>query len=80
MLAGPLQGGLGYIKALMFKPLFMIALRQDQRILTAARDNKPPGALPVVSRLDVLRPSIDAILRGARPAVADAPFEITMEL
>ncbi|MBR0836435.1 Rieske 2Fe-2S domain-containing protein [Bradyrhizobium manausense] len=80
VLAGPRQGGLGYLKALLFKPLFMIALRQDQRILTAARDNKPPDALPVVSRLDVLRPSIDAILRGKRPAVADAPFEITMEL
>jgi len=80
VLAGPLQGGFGYLKALLFKPLFKIALRQDQRILTAARENKPPGALPVISRLDVLRPSIDAILRGERPLVADAPFEITMEL
>lgn len=80
VLAGPRQGGLGYLKAFLFKPLFMIALRQDQRILTAARDNKPPGALPVVGRLDVLRPSIEAILRGERPPVAGAPFDITMEL
>ena len=80
VLAGPMQGGLGYIKAMLFKPLFMIALRQDQRILTAARDNKPPGAQPVICRLDVLRPSIESILRGERPAVADAPFDIIMEL
>jgi phenylpropionate dioxygenase-like ring-hydroxylating dioxygenase large terminal subunit len=80
VLAGPPQGGLGYLKALLFKPLFVIALRQDQRILTAARDNTPPGALPVIGRLDVLRPSIEAILRGERPAVADTPFQIIMEL
>ncbi|MBR1089627.1 Rieske 2Fe-2S domain-containing protein [Bradyrhizobium manausense] len=80
VLAGPLQGGFGYIKALLFRPLFTIALRQDQRILNAARDNKPPGALPVLNRLDVLRSGIEAILRGERPPVADAPFEITMEL
>jgi len=80
VLAGPVQGGIGYLKALLFKPLFLIALRQDQSILTVARDNKPPGAIPVIGRLDVLRPGIEAILRGERPAVADAPFEITMEL
>ena len=80
VLAGPVQGGIGYLKALLFKPFFQIALRQDQFILTTARDNKPPGAIPVIGRLDVLRPGIEAILRGERPAVADAPFEITMEL
>jgi phenylpropionate dioxygenase-like ring-hydroxylating dioxygenase large terminal subunit len=80
VLAGPRQGGLGYLKALLFRPLFVVGVRQDQHILEAARDNKPPGALPVVSRLDMLRPSIDAILRGERPAAADAPFELTMEL
>ena len=82
VLAGPAQGGLGYIKAVLFKPFFRIALRQDQTILTLARDNKAtlPGAKPVVTRLDVLRPHIEAILRRERPTVADAPAEITMEL
>jgi hypothetical protein len=34
----------------------------------------------VVGRLDVLRPHIEAILRGERPAVADTPVEVMMEL
>lgn len=82
VLAGPRQGGLGYLKALLFKPLFRIALRQDQSILAAARDNRLtfPAAKPVVGRLDVLRPHIEAILRGERPSVAEAPAEVMMEL
>lgn len=80
VLAGPMQGGLGYLKAVLFKPLFHIALRQDQTILTAARQNRLPNAKPVVGRLDILRPHIEAILRGERPSVADAPTELTMEL
>jgi len=39
-----------------------------------------PNAKPVVGRLDILRPHIEAILRGERPSVADAPTELTMEL
>jgi phenylpropionate dioxygenase-like ring-hydroxylating dioxygenase large terminal subunit len=80
VLAGPMQGGLGYLKAVLFKPLFQIALRQDQTILTVARQNRLPNAKPVVGRLDILRPHIEAILRGERPSVADAPTELTMEL
>jgi nitrite reductase/ring-hydroxylating ferredoxin subunit len=82
VLAGPAQGGLGYVKAVLFKPFFRVALRQDQAILTAARDNQSalPGAKPLVGRLDVLRPHIEAILRGERPAVANAPVEMAMEL
>ena len=80
VLAGPMQGGLGYLKAVLFKPLFHIALRQDQTILTVARQNRLPNAKPVVGRLDILRPHIEAILRGERPPVADAPTELTMEL
>jgi len=80
VLAGPMQGGLGYLKAVLFKPLFHIALRQDQTILTVARQNRLPNAKPVVGRLDILRPHIEAILRGERPSVADAPTELTMEL
>jgi nitrite reductase/ring-hydroxylating ferredoxin subunit len=82
VLAGPTQAGLGYLKAALFMPFFRIALRQDQTILNAAGANKSklPGAKPLVGRLDVLRPHIEAILRGERPAVADAPVEVTMEL
>jgi phenylpropionate dioxygenase-like ring-hydroxylating dioxygenase large terminal subunit len=82
VLAGPAQGGLGYLKAALFTPFFRVALRQDQDILTAAQGNKStlPGARPLVGRLDVLRPHIEAILRGERPKVADAPAETTMEL
>jgi len=80
VLAGPMQGGLGYLKAVLFKPLFHIALRQDQTILTVARQNRLPNAKPVVGQLDILRPHIEAILRGERPSVADAPTELTMEL
>jgi phenylpropionate dioxygenase-like ring-hydroxylating dioxygenase large terminal subunit len=82
VLAGPAQAGLGYLKALLFTPFFRVALRQDQTILTVAQCNKAtlPGAKPLVGRLDVLRPHIEAILRGERPKVADAPAEITMEL
>ena len=80
VLAGPMQCGLGYLKAVLFKPLFHIALRQDQTILTVARQNRLPNAKPVVGRLDILRPHIEAILRGERPSVADAPTELTMEL
>jgi phenylpropionate dioxygenase-like ring-hydroxylating dioxygenase large terminal subunit len=80
VLAGPKQGGLGHLKALLFKPFFRIALRQDQVILNAASANKPSGAKPVVSRLDILRPHIEAIINGQRPSVADAPVELVMEL
>jgi nitrite reductase/ring-hydroxylating ferredoxin subunit len=82
VLAGPKQGGLGHVKALLFKPFFRIALRQDQFILNAARDNRAllPGAKPVVTQLDVLRPHIEAILRGERPTVAHSPLTIEMEL
>ena len=80
VLTGPTQSGLGYLKALLFKPFFHVALRQDQVILNAARDNMLPDSKPVIGRLDVLRPHIEAILRGERPAVADTPLEIMMEL
>ena len=82
VLAGPTQGGLGYIKAALLLPFFHVALRQDRRILTATHHNKAfwPDASPVVGRLDILRSDIDAILRGERPKAADAPVELTMEL
>ena len=82
VLSGPLQGGLGYLKSALFKPFFRIALNQDQVILRLASGNRAPGeaAKPVITPLDVLRPHIEAILRRERPAVADAPVKITMEL
>jgi len=82
VLAGPTQGGIGYLKAALLLPFFHVALRQDRRILTTAHRNKEfwPDARPVVGRLDILRSDIDAILRGERPKAADAPVELTMEL
>ena len=75
-----MQQGARLLQRALAKPLFHIALRQDQTILTVARQNRLPNAKPVVGRLDILRPHIEAILRGERPSVADAPTELTMEL
>ena len=82
VLAGPRQGGLGFAKALLFKPFFRVALRQDRAILEAASDNRRAmgGARPVVTALDVLRPHIEAILRGERPSIATDPRTVVMEL
>lgn len=82
VLAGPRQGGLGTVKAALFKPFFRVALRQDQRILEAATDNRLAfdATRPVVTPLDVLRPHIEAILDGRRPSVADQPGKMSMEL
>jgi len=82
VLAGPKQGGLGYLKTVPFKLLFGIALRQDQRILEAAAANRPPAgsARGMLTQIDVLRPHIEAILQGKRPSVADNPQEVVMEL
>ena len=82
VLSGPRQGGLGYVKALLFKPLFRIGVAQDKRILEAATDNRAlTGQMSrMVGPLDILRLSIEDILAGRRPAVADAPVTIEMEL
>jgi len=82
VLAGPLDGGLGWVKAALFRPLFDIAVAQDQRILGAVTDNRSvfDAVRPVIGPLDLLRPSIDAILAGEVPPVAGAPRTVEMEL
>ncbi|MFN3824055.1 MAG: Rieske 2Fe-2S domain-containing protein [Pseudorhodobacter sp.] len=81
-LVGPRQGLLGPIKALAFKPLFRIALAQDQRVLRSAFDNGrlAPGVAPMIGPLDFLRREIEAIAAGALPAAATAPARYDIEL
>lgn len=73
VLAGPRQGGLGHLKALLFTPLFRVALGQDRRILAQCAENTPPGAMPVVGPLDFLRNDIARILSGKPPLAATTP-------
>ncbi|MCB9992836.1 MAG: Rieske 2Fe-2S domain-containing protein [Hyphomicrobiaceae bacterium] len=82
ILAGPAEGGLGFIKGLFLYPLFRLAVAQDRAILSAAHDRRKlfPEQKQVVGPLDVMRQHIDAILAGKRPSVADAPVTLTMEL
>ena len=81
-LAGPVENGLGYLKGLLFRPLLNLGVAQDRQILQAATDNRAltgqRGAM--IGPLDILRPAIDDILAGRRPAVADQPRTIEMEL
>ncbi len=74
-LTGPRHGIWGQIKALAFTPMFRVALRQDQRVLSQAFDNTclTPEARRVIGPLDFLRPEIEAIAAGAMPAAAAAP-------
>jgi phenylpropionate dioxygenase-like ring-hydroxylating dioxygenase large terminal subunit len=82
ILSGPRQGGLGHLKAPLFKPFFRIALQQDKHILQAAEANRRifPERRQMIGPLDVMRPHIDAILAGRRPEVADGPAQVVMEL
>lgn len=81
-LVGPRQGWLGPIKALAFKPLFNIALWQDQRVLRSAFDNArlAPEAQPMIGPLDFLRREIEAISAGTLPAAAASPKLYEIEL
>lgn len=72
-LIGPKEGGLGYLKAMAFKPMFGIALRQDRRVLKSANSN---GKLwddikPVIGPLDFLRRDIESILSGRMPSATN---------
>ena len=81
-LIGPRQGGLGYFKALAFKPLFTVALHQDRRVLKSASDNAriPPSAKPIIGPLDFLRRDIAAIMAGETPPAAAEPRAYQIEL
>jgi phenylpropionate dioxygenase-like ring-hydroxylating dioxygenase large terminal subunit len=71
-LIGPKRTGLGYARALAFKPLFAVALRQDRRILKSASHNARFGspAKPLIGPLDFLRRDIAAIMAGQMPPAA----------
>lgn len=62
-LTAPRQGGLGHLKALLFKPMFQIAVEQDRRVLKAAYDNSR-GATRMIGPLDILREDIERIETG----------------
>lgn len=82
ILAGPRQGGFGWLKALMLRPFFRIALGQDQRILEASKDNAALFGLPqaAIGPLDILREPIRAILEGRVPDIAGETVTHEMEL
>lgn len=62
-LTAPRQRGLGYLKALAFRPMFHIALEQDRRVLRSAFDNAR-GATRMIGPLDILRREIELIEAG----------------
>lgn len=81
-LMGPKQGGFGYLKALAFKPMFRIALEQDRRVLSSAKQNAAlaPVAKPVIGPLDFLREDIARIEAGELPRAATEPKSYRIEL
>ncbi|UDF32208.1 UNVERIFIED_ORG: Rieske (2Fe-2S) protein (plasmid) [Roseateles sp. XES5] len=81
-LIGPRNGILDHLKSYAFRPMFRIALEQDRRVLTSASRNATywPGATPVVGPLDFLRRSIEAILAGTLPPVAEKPETTYIDL
>lgn len=81
-LIGPRGGLLDHLKSLAFRPMFRIALEQDRRVLTSANLNAAhwPEVAPIVGPLDFLRRSIEAIMAGALPPVAERPETFYIEL
>ena len=78
----PRSYGLGYLKALLFYPMFKTLLLQDKRMLKNTHDNWEDFGRPINanSPLDFLRPHIEAVLRNERPKVADHPEEFSLRL
>lgn len=81
-LIGPKNGLLDHLKSYAFRPMFKIALEQDRRVLTSASRNATywPNATPLVGPLDFLRRSIEAIMVGTLPPVAERPETAYIEL
>lgn len=79
VLAGPRDRGLGHLKALLFAPLFRIAMRQDQRVLATCAANSGDQR-PVIGPLDFLREDIGRILSGQTPKAAETPRQFEIEL
>lgn len=81
-LVGPGNGALAHLKALLFKPLFNIAVGQDRRVLQSAFDNAKQHGRPKIVNgpLDFLREDIELILSGNLPKAAEQPRHYDMEL
>lgn len=62
-LTAPRQRGLDHRKALLFKPMFNVAVKQDRKVLGSAFDNQR-GATRMIGPLDFLRSEIEAIEAG----------------
>jgi phenylpropionate dioxygenase-like ring-hydroxylating dioxygenase large terminal subunit len=82
LLVGQRYGGLGHLKAILFKPLFNLALQQDRRILKSASDNEKlfPSATPIIGPLDFLRKDIELIMRSELPSASALPILHQIEL
>ncbi|MEL6170278.1 MAG: Rieske (2Fe-2S) protein [Pseudomonadota bacterium] len=76
-LTAPRQGGLGYLKALAFRPMFRVAVEQDRRVLRSAHDNAR-GAKRMIGPLDVLRREIEAIEAGERLEPGRRTYEMEL--
>ena len=81
-LVGPRDGFFSHLKALAFKPMFNVALAQDQKVLTQAYENQRMFSLaePLVGPLDFLRKDIGAIMNGDLPEAAREPRRYEMML
>lgn len=81
-LVGPKRGIVDYMKSLAFRPLFNIALRQDQHVLKSAQNNASifPNAKEIVGPLDFLRRDIKAIIDGETFVHEDYPKTYSIEL
>lgn len=82
VMTGPNRYGLGYLKSLIFVPVMKTVIRQDQAIIEASHKNweRFGRPLPAASPLDVFRPGIDAVLRGAEPAPGEESRRIRIEI
>lgn len=81
-LIGPDNGIMSRIKAMLFKPMFTIALNQDRRVLASANRNAAlfPDAKPAIGPLDFLRRDIALIMEGLPPESAKAPQQFQIQL
>jgi nitrite reductase/ring-hydroxylating ferredoxin subunit len=82
VLIGPQLGPLGWLKLQVFRPLFQIAIRQDQHVLALAHDSAAAAGhpRPLIGPLDVLRTEIEAIAAGRLPQAATTPRTLQIEL
>ena len=76
-LTAPRQFGLGFLKSLVFKPMFLYALEQDRRILRSAFDNSC-GATRMIGPLDILRREIEGIEAGEMLVPGEQHYEMEL--